>query len=415
MHCGSSLQTGSRSLKIAVLDTIHGAGIIAQRMAELGLAAQALEVYHHSPSVAGFDLIVAPVHLWPENPTLMEARRLGKTIITHHQAVGQLADPCCKVFEITGTHSKTSTALLLARILSIRGRVVSHTTRGIELWSGGRSNLIEKGLSITPGNVIKSVEAAKDQSAKALVCEISLGGVGLADYGVFTSFSEDYKIAGGTKWATTAKLQMISLSKIGFMLVANRDAKISANVSFGEGGFMRADRDRIYFGDASLSLELDEELDISVYQTALAGSAAAAYAAGFDGADIASAFEGFDGIEGRMKITYDGCLEIFDNSNSGLKVSDIERALNNVSGRRLGLVVGEEAETVCEGLNIPALVNLLRRRRIEIDFLVLVGNRMKPWAGELRAEMARDLAAGTELALARHGVDRLLLCVKCFR
>src|SRR5512136_2257840 len=106
MHCCSSLQTGSRSLKIAVLDTIHGAGIIAQRMAELGLEAQALEVYHHSPSVAGFDLVVVPVHLWPENPTLMEARQLRTTIITHPQAVGQLVDPCCQVFEITGTHSK---------------------------------------------------------------------------------------------------------------------------------------------------------------------------------------------------------------------------------------------------------------------------------------------------------------------
>jgi UDP-N-acetylmuramyl pentapeptide synthase len=208
---------------------------------------------------------------------------------------------------------------------------------------------------------------------------------------------------------------MVSLSKIGSLLVANIDARISANMSFGKGGFIRADRNRIYFGDTSLPLEVDEELDLSGYQTALAGSAAAAHAVGFDEADIVRALEGFDGIEGRMKVTHDGCLEILDNSNSGLKVSDIERALNNVSGRRLGLVVGEEAETVCEGLNIPALVNLLRHRRIEIDFLVLVGTRLKPWARELRAEMARDLAAGTELALARRGVDRLLLCVKCFR
>ncbi len=78
------------------------------------------------------------------------------------------------------------------------------------------------------------------------------------------------------------------------------------------------------------------------------------------------------------------------------------------------LVVGEEAETVCEGMDIPGLVELLRQRRKEIDDLVLVGKRLEPWAEMLEAGTAQDLEAGKAMA-KKEGLTRLLLCVKCFR
>jgi UDP-N-acetylmuramate-alanine ligase len=91
-------------------------------MVESGLQAKAFEVYHHVPNLADFDLVVAPVHLAPDNPALDQAKKGKKKIITHHQAVGELlrgrVDPDLEVYEVTGTHSKTSTALLLALMLS---------------------------------------------------------------------------------------------------------------------------------------------------------------------------------------------------------------------------------------------------------------------------------------------------------
>src|SRR5512137_993649 len=191
MHCNTGIQAGSRGSRVAVLDTIHGAAIIARRMVESGQQAEALEVYHQIPDLTDFDLVVAPVHLDPGNPALSQARKAKKRIITHHQAVGELLggreDPAIEVFEVTGTHSKTSTALLLAMILSWQRKVLSHTTRGLEIWQDGKARLVEKGLSITPGNVIRATEAAKAQGATALICEISLGGTGHADYGIITS------------------------------------------------------------------------------------------------------------------------------------------------------------------------------------------------------------------------------------
>ena len=411
------MQAGRRSPKIAVLDTIHGGSIIARKMVESGIEAEALEVYHHTTSLAGFDGVAAPVHLAPNNPHLVEARRRNLKIITHHQAVGELMEPALngvEVFEITGTHSKTSTALLLAMILSHQKRVLSHTTRGLEIWSAGETHLLKNGLSITPGNAIIAAEAAAKQGAAALICEISLGGTGRANYGILTSLSGDYRIAGASKWASTAKLQMISLARKGSKLIANTDARISADISFASEGRVDAKPDRLIFGEVELALSLSEDLDFAGYRTAIAAAAAAAEAAGIERDEIALSLQDFDGFSGRMKIKRLPGMTYFDNSNSGLKVRDVARALDRARGPDLAVVVGEDAETVCEGLNILALRDLLRERRAEMAKLILVGKRLEPLAAELKADTAKNLAEGLGKA-ETFGLKRLLSCVKCFR
>ncbi len=79
--------------------------------------------------------------------------------------MGELLRPICsdsmQIFEVTGTHSKTSTALLLAMMLSLQKIVLSHTTRGLEIWSDGKCSLLCRGLSITPGNVIRACKEAE--------------------------------------------------------------------------------------------------------------------------------------------------------------------------------------------------------------------------------------------------------------
>ncbi|MFB3765253.1 MAG: coenzyme F430 synthase [Methanotrichaceae archaeon] len=406
--------------KVAVLDTIHGASTIARALCISGMDACAFEVYHQAQSVSGFDLVVAPVHLSPANPALIDAKRLQKRIITHHAAVGELLRDdirqSLKIFEVTGTHSKTTTALLLARIISSKMKAISHSTRGLELWSNGSSRILQTGLSITPANVIHAVKAADAHEADALICEISLGGTGLADWGILTSLSGDYKIAGGARWASTAKLQMVSLAKPGSNIVANTDAKISPDISFGSGGKITARPNEICSGSDKARLTLGEDLDFESYETAISASSAAAYCAGFSIKEIADALEGLDGISGRMKVTRSPGVTVYDSSNSGLKVSDIKHVLDLMTDGRIGLVVGEEAETVCEGMNIPDLVELLFKYRDRIDLLVLVGRRLETYAKELGAETAQDLKTGEGMArLSASGLDRLLLCVKCFR
>jgi UDP-N-acetylmuramyl pentapeptide synthase len=172
------------------------------------------------------------------------------------------------------------------------------------------------------------------------------------------------------------------------------------------------------FGKEEQPLALGEDLDFPGYQTALAGSAAAAHASGIPLEEIAQVLQGFDGFSGRMKLHRQSGLTIFDSSNSGLKVRDVRLALDRARGGRLGVVAGEESETVCEGMDIPALVDLLLQRRAEIELLILVGERLRPWTEELKAVTAQDLASGFEQATAAASsadLERLLLCVKCFR
>jgi coenzyme F430 synthetase len=418
MHCDTGMQKGRRGSKVAVLDTIHGAAAIANKMVESGLQAEAIEVYHHTTNLAGFDLIVAPVHLSPNNPTLASAGKGKKKIITHHRAVGELLrgriNPAMKVFEVTGTHSKTSTALLLALMLSMQKKVLSHTTRGLEIWQDCKSRLLETGQSITPANVIHAADIALAQEAEALVCEISLGGTGLADYGILTSLSGDYLIANGTKWASTAKLQMLSLAKGGAKLLANHDARLSPDVSFASGGRVYAWPDRLIFAKEKVHLDLGEDLDFWGYETAIAGAAACAELAGIERSMVARALYGFDGFSGRMKIKQMPDQTFFDSSNSGLKVGDVARALDRAAGSDLFVVVGEDKETVCEGMNIPALYELLRQRKSEIAHLIIVGERLAPLAEELGASTAENLQQGLEMA-QKESPKRLLSCVKCFR
>jgi len=161
-------------------------------------------------------------------------------------------------------------------------------------------------------------------------------------------------------------------------------------------------------------LDLGADLDFPAYRTAISAAAAAANAAGIRCRDIAEALSGFDGFPGRMKIRREGSQTIFDSSNSGLKVRDVGRALDRAGGSDLVAVVGEDSKTVCEGMDIPALSDLLRRRRGELSRLILVGERLQSLAEELGAEAAVDLEEGLEKA-QKSCPKRLLSSVKCFR
>jgi UDP-N-acetylmuramyl pentapeptide synthase len=394
--------------------------VIAQEMRERGVDAAPLEVYHSSPSIEEFDLVVAPVHLSPENLVLKEARRLGKEMITHHRAVGELlADDCdFRIFEVTGTHSKTSTALLLSKMLSYEEVVVSHSTRGIELWDNGRPEVLMSGLSITPANVIHAFKTAHRASADSLISEVSLGGTGLADFGILTSFANDYKIAGGSSWASQAKLQMVSLAKQDMSLIANLDTMVKSSISIGLGGDVDTKPGHICVRGDRIPFAPADGLDLESYSTAISAAAAAALCAGLDREMISEALDGFDGLSGRMKKTVIDGLTLIDNSNSGLTLAGVKRAIGYAKGHiRPGLVVGEDRETVCEGMDIQKLVELLVRSRDDFGALVLVGERLEPYASDLRALPAANYSAGVDLAkkILGSSEDCIIACVKCFR
>ncbi len=238
--------------KLAVLDLTHGGIPIAKKLAALGNEVYAVDVYgtvdssllqelekkhgiHCSKTplpVSGFDRLIAPVHLDPAYSMLAEARIEGKKILSHHEIVGEILKKDSrlsgiKIIEITGVKAKTSTASLLADMLSRKFEVVLHTSRGLEAWNEGFSSLISRGLSITPGSILVAVENVFEAGLMPdyFIFEISIGGTGTADFGVLTTLSPDYGIANNSSLASEAKLQLIKNAKRGSTLLINAGAK----------------------------------------------------------------------------------------------------------------------------------------------------------------------------------------------
>lgn len=271
--------------KLAVLDLTHGGIPIAKKLAALGNDVSGVDVYGTvDPALLGefeekygircskaplpiseFDFLVAPVHLDPTYSMLAEARAEGKNIVSHHEIVGEILkkDPWLsgtKIVEITGVKAKTSTASLLADMLSRRFKVVLHTSRGLEIWEDGYSSLIHRGLSITPGSILTAVEKSLEAGIKPefYIFEISIGGTGNADFGVLTTLSPDYGIANNTALASDAKLQLILNAKPGSTLLLNAGAEKALEAAKGIRAEVFTFKDPFY---ADTSVKVSEDPD----------------------------------------------------------------------------------------------------------------------------------------------------------
>ncbi len=237
--------------KLAVLDLTHGGIPIAKKLAALGNDITGVDVYgtvdpgllleiekNHgikcskvSLPASEFDFLVAPVHLDPAYPMLAEAREKGIIVFSHHEIVGRILKydsrlSGIKTVEITGVKAKTSTASLLADMLSRKFEVVLHTSRGLEAWKVGVPSLIARGLSITPGSILAAVDKVFEAGYRPdfFIFEISIGGTGTADMGILTTLSPDYWIANNTAIASEAKLQLVRNAKIGSTILVNSGA-----------------------------------------------------------------------------------------------------------------------------------------------------------------------------------------------
>ena len=450
------------SSRIAVLDLTHGGVVIARKLRKITDSVTAIDVYgkldpelldklersgiktsRESLKASDFDFIVSPVHLDSNYPMLPDAAANKIPVLSHHQAVGQILSGYelkDKTFiELTGTKAKTSTAILLADILSREKKVISHTSRGLEDWRTG--TIIKKGLSITPASILAALDAVHDAGIEfdVFIAEISIGGTGFADLGIITTIADDYKIANNTKLASDAKRRMILDARPGSILVINNDAlrffgacrrdinvisftdsvNASCNVYYESldcktiAYFLGKEHGKIHIREAA-------DYDITSYKTAFVCAIAAALALDIDPVSIESTLLEFKGAEGRMKKkSLDGRI-LIDNSNSGMDIRTAEKALgySKKCGERIVMILGEEAKEVCEGLDPAGVDRFVMKHLHELAALILVGERMKLFVGNdpKKIHHANDLSCGIELAKSlTMEKDIILSCVKCFR
>ena len=450
---------------VAVLDLTHAGIIITEKLSSLGFNVTAVDVYRtvdenvlsglesnhgiitsKDPMPVGdFDLIVSPAHLDPEYVMLADAREKGIEIMTHHKAVGLILSMTnslngVTVIEVTGSKGKTSSASLLADMLSRKMRVILHTSRGLELWDKGSSQIIHLGLSIAPGSILLAVDRLDELGivADCYIFEVSIGLTGFADVGIITTLEPDYMIAASTSNASDSKMDVLSHCKPEeFFFLNARDRKALDNAeengrtffTFSDSEGLDADV-QIHFENGGIVLDYKDSIfssslrpnyNSSSYATAFAVSSSVAKWMGVSVDDISEVISSFEGLQGRMQEKELSGRKLIDNSNSGMDIRSVERSLDYVLSKSeagassIIIVLGEEAAQVCEGLPPEKVSEFVSRRGADIGQLILVGKRMQNIA-EGNAVYACGLEEGLSMALeASSKGDIIMSCVKCFR
>lgn len=450
---------------VSVLDLTHAGIIIAEKFAGLGYNVTAIDVYgtvneailskmesehgiitSKDPlPVDGFDLIVSPAHLDPGYAMLADARGMSIDIMTHHEAVGLILSMTgvldgSTVIEITGSKAKTSSASLLAEMLSRKMKVILHTSRGLEVWEQEHSSTVHLGLSIAPGSILLALDrlAELDIAADCYILEISIGLTGFADVGIITTLEPDYKIAASSSDASDSKMRALSQCKPDEMFFLNaRDGNALAKArknhrkffTFSDSAELNADL-KVHFEDDSLVTDYGDDSFCSPfsscynsrsYATAFAASVSVAMWMGISTKDISEVIGSFEGLQGRMQEKELSGRKLIDNSNSGMDIRSAERSLDYALSKsktdfdRIIMVLGEEAAQVCEGLPPENVSEFATRRGGDIGQLILVGERMQVVEG-MNLLYASGLEEGLNMALeVSSQSDIILSCVKCFR
>ncbi len=333
-------------MRVLIVDLVHGGNILAQRYLSEGDEVTCCDVYHiASPAMKddlrmsgarvldavppeSFDMTVMPVHC----PRMfLEGADPGEIRSFSHE-VGRFIDDRRFRIEVTGVKGKTSSCYLISKMLHDAGRkVLLHSSRGEGPWTDD-GHRIDRHVSIAPPYIMTMAAGDYD----AVVCEVSLGGSGVADIACITNLVEDYGIAKNSLRASDAKrdilcsgTNIVHSDEAGFWSRYTRNltpyggrVEVLSEPRLGEGLRVSVDYDgvsEITLDPGYISIQYIQAMDLALE---------VCHVMGISRDSVLRSLETFRGVPGRGEIVRDGDVTVIRERNPGISHISIERTLS---------------------------------------------------------------------------------------
>lgn len=210
--------------KYIVLDINHGGNYLATILKNCGHEVLVYDIYKKGgeirrelennnikvfDSLDGVDyteyIVTYPIHC----PDFFLSSFSKNEKLTHHELIKYHFKNRKNVIEITGSKGKTTTAHLLAFLLSFEEDILLNSSAGFEKFQKGIPDKIFSNNSISAGYTAKLLS---EYYHEHLILEESLGVCGISDISILTSTCPIYPIKGGKSTSLEAKKQLFELS-----------------------------------------------------------------------------------------------------------------------------------------------------------------------------------------------------------
>lgn len=380
-------------MKVLILDTIHGADILAKDYIDSGCEVVCADVYRKTDSetlekissmgatvveevpIGHYDVIVSPAHCpdrFIEGCSFSERNSFSN-------AVNQFIDDDRFRIEVTGVKGKTSSCYLIAHILDHAGKkVFLHTSRGQGPYVNGEHKITAK-KSIAPTSLLTLPKGDYD----VMICEVSLGGSGKADIACITNLVEDYDIASKTRKASDAKASIFS-DKINIVPEDELSfwRRYSPDVLRGYGNRIEilnspklgeSLRIRVRYTE-SFDIELDPSYVSLQYMPAMELALEICETMGIKPDAVSEALTSFKGVPGRGEIRYDGGKYSITERNPGISHMSIEMMLSCL--KRMGalknavIILDPVNKKVCDKMDSKAMRDVADSYGVPISIII---------------------------------------------
>jgi len=393
--------------KFIVLDINHGGDYIASILKDRGYEVIVYDIYRtrgekrqeiNKKNIQVIDslerdyidyTVVHPVHC-PDN--FLSSFSNNKKL-SHHEIVKFLFNGKNNVIEITGSKSKTTTAHILAFLLSFDDEVFINSSMGFEAYLKGKARVINENNSISAGYTAKILS---ENNKKSQVLEESLGICGVGNISILTSTYPIYKIKGGDSNSLEAKKQLFKLSE-GKIIIDGKDKiandladeygkeviRIWEDVRIELPDYLEIGKDvhsSIYFKDLELQSKFNGNYLLAGYVNPILFSIMALKILDKDLGKMSKHLTMFNGVTNRLSVVKDNDFTKIIDKSGGFSEDSLRYLLSllkmnyDMFYKNINLLIDLNNVSHCQKTDIYALDNVIGEFGNLIDSAFLLGN-----------------------------------------